>query len=98
MGQALCEQTAYDDGRMLHGNLLDYRVPTIVESPDIEVLIVESMDPNGPFGAKESSEGMLAGFLPAVREAVHEATGVQCNEFPLSPDRIVELLDARRPA
>jgi 4-hydroxybenzoyl-CoA reductase subunit alpha len=98
MGQALSEQTAYDDGRMLHANLLDYRVPTIVESPDIEVLIVESMDPNGPFGAKESSEGMLAGFLPAVREAVHEAAGVRCDSFPLSPDRIVELLDARQSA
>ncbi|MBX3643414.1 MAG: 4-hydroxybenzoyl-CoA reductase subunit alpha [Rubrivivax sp.] len=95
MGQALCEQTAYDDGRMLHGNLLDYRVPTIAESPDIEVIIVESIDPNGPFGAKEASEGMLAGFLPAVREAVQEAVGVRCDEFPLSPERIAELLDKR---
>jgi 4-hydroxybenzoyl-CoA reductase subunit alpha len=80
---------------MLHGNLLDYRVPTPVDSPDIEVLIVESIDPNGPFGAKEASEGMLAGFLPAVREAVFEAAGVRCDEFPLSPERIVELLDKR---
>jgi len=95
MGQALSEQTQYEDGRMLHGNLLDYRVPTMVESPDIEVIIVESMDPNGPFGAKEASEGMLAGFLPALREAVHEASGVLCDEFPLSPDRIIEKLDAR---
>lgn len=95
MGQALSEQTAYDDGRMLHGNLLDYRVPTMAESPDIEVIIVESIDPNGPFGAKEASEGMLAGFLPAVREAVFEAAGVRCDEFPLSPERVVELLDKR---
>ena len=98
MGQALSEQTQYEDGRMLHGNLLDYRVPTMVESPDIEVIIVESIDPNGPFGAKESSEGMLAGFLPALREAVQEAAGVSCNEFPFSPDRIVELLDKRQTA
>ena len=95
MGQALSEQTQYEDGRMLHGNLLDYRVPTMVESPDIEVIIVESIDPNGPFGAKEASEGMLAGFLPALREAVHEASGVRCDEFPLSPDRIIERLDAK---
>ncbi len=98
MGQALSEQTAYDEGRMLHGNLLDYRVPTMAESPDIEVLIVESVDPNGPFGAKEASEGMLAGFLPAVREAVQEAAGVNCDSFPLSPERIAELLDARQAA
>lgn len=95
MGQALSEATDHDAGRMLHGNLLDYRVPTMAESPDIEVIIVESIDPNGPFGAKESSEGMLAGFLPAVREAVHEAAGVRCDTFPLSPDRIADLIDAR---
>lgn len=95
MGQALSEATEYDDGRMLHGNLLDYRVPTMAESPDIEVIIVESIDPNGPFGAKEASEGMLAGFLPALREAVQEAAGVSCDVFPLSPDRIAELLDQR---
>jgi len=98
MGQALSEETRYDDGRMMHGNLLDYRVPTIVESPDIEVIIVESIDPNGPFGAKEASEGMLAGFLPAVHDAVYEAVGVRSSNFPLSPDRIMELLDAKEAA
>ncbi|MBW7849601.1 MAG: 4-hydroxybenzoyl-CoA reductase subunit alpha [Rhodospirillales bacterium] len=95
MGQALSEETRFHEGRPLHGNLLDYRVPTMAESPDIEVLIVESIDPNGPFGAKEASEGMLAGFLPALMDAVHEATGVRPTELPLTPDRMVELLDAR---
>ncbi|MBI3445002.1 MAG: 4-hydroxybenzoyl-CoA reductase subunit alpha [Magnetospirillum sp.] len=95
MGQALSEETRYDDGRMLHGNILDYRVPTMAESPDIEVIIVESLDPNGPFGAKEASEGMLAGFLPAVHEAVYEAVGVRATKFPLSPETITELLDAK---
>ena len=98
MGQALSEETCYDAGRMMHGNILDYRMPTIVESPDIEVIIVESLDPNGPFGAKEASEGMLAGFLPAVHEAVYEAVGVRATAFPLSPDRIIELLDAKEAA
>ena len=98
MGQALSEEIVYDKGRMLHGNILDYRVPTMMESPDIEVIIVESLDPNGPFGAKEASEGMLAGFLPAVQEAVYEAVGVRATDFPLSPDRITELLDAKEAA
>ena len=95
MGQALSEQTRFDEGRMMHGNLLDYRVPTMVESPDIEVFVVESIDPNGPFGAKEASEGMLAGFLPAVMDAVHEASGVRAYSLPLSPECMSELLDAR---
>ncbi len=98
MGQALSEETRFDQGRMMHANILDYRVPTMAESPDIEVFIVESIDPNGPFGAKEASEGMLAGFLPAVMDAVHEATGVRPNVLPLTPDRIAELLDARQGA
>jgi 4-hydroxybenzoyl-CoA reductase subunit alpha len=99
MGQALSEETRWDDsGKMVHGNVLDYRVPTMAESPDIEVIIVESLDPNGPFGAKEASEGMLAGFLPAVHEAVYEAVGVRATKFPLSPETITELLDAREAA
>jgi 4-hydroxybenzoyl-CoA reductase subunit alpha len=95
MGQAISEETRFDSGRMLHGNMLDYCVPTIVESPDIEVIIVESIDPNGPFGAKEASEGMLAGFLPALMDAVHEATGLRPDALPLSPEYIGELLDIR---
>ena len=98
MGQALSERTFYSEGRMMHGNLLDYRVPTMVESPDIEVLIVESIDPNGPFGAKEASEGMLAGFLPALADAVHEAVGVRAYTMPLNPECMSDLLEAREGA
>ncbi len=98
MGQALSEQTRYSEGRMMHGNLLDYRVPTMVESPDIEVLIVESIDPNGPYGAKEASEGMLAGFLPALADAVHEAVDVRAYTMPLSPECMSDLLEAREGA
>ncbi len=98
IGQALSEKTTWNEGRMMHGNLLDYRVPTMVESPDIEVLIVESMDPNGPFGAKEASEGMLAGFLPALADAVHEAVGVRAYTMPLSAECVSDLLEAREGA
>lgn len=98
MGQTVSEETRFDKERMVHGNLLDYRVPTIVESPDIEVHIVESIDPNGPFGAKEASEGMLAGFLPALMDAVHEATGVRPDALPLSPERMSDWLEAQESA
>jgi len=98
MGQALLEETRFDDGRMLHANLIDYRVPTMQDSPDIEVIVVESIDPNGPFGAKEASEGMLAGFLPAVMDAVHEATGIRPDQLPLCPERMAEYLDAQEAA
>jgi 4-hydroxybenzoyl-CoA reductase subunit alpha len=96
MGQALSEQTRYAEGLPLHANLLEYRVPTIAESPPIEVHIVESHDPNGPFGAKEASEGALAGFPPALANAVANAIGVDIDGLPLTPDRVMDALVERR--
>ena len=98
MGQALSEETQYHEGRPLRANLLDYRGPTIVESPPIEVHIVESLDPGGPFGAKEAGEGSLAGFLPALTNAIHDAIGLRLEELPASPDRVLEALQAKRRA
>jgi len=98
MGQAMMEQTRYHDGLPLHANFLDYSFPTISDSPNIDVHIVESMDPNGPFGAKEASEGGLAGFLPALAEAVTEAAGVEINDMPLTPDKVIDALTKARRA
>jgi 4-hydroxybenzoyl-CoA reductase subunit alpha len=96
MGQALSEETRYLDGLPAHASLLEYRVPTIAESPPIEVHIVESHDPNGPFGAKEASEGALAGFPPALVNAVANAVGIDLDELPLTPDRVMQALVERR--
>ena len=93
MGQAISEETSYHDGLMVSGNMLDYRVPTIVESPPIETHIVESNDPHGPFGAKEAGEASLAGFLPALTSAVADAMGVRPHELPVTPDRLLQLLE-----
>ncbi len=95
MGQALCEETRYHDGLPLAANFLDYRVPTIVESPPIETFIVEAPDPNGPFGAKEAGEGSLSGFLPALTNAIADAIGLRLAELPASPDRLLDALQAR---
>jgi len=98
MGQALSEETQYHDGLHLRANLLDYRVPTIVESPPIETYIVEARDPNGPFGAKEAGEGSLSGFLPALTNAIAHATGLRLTELPASPDRLLDAIRVRRRA
>ena len=95
MGQALSEETRYHDGLGITGNMLDYRVPTIVESPPIETHIVEAPDPHGPFGAKEAGETSLANFLPALTSAVADAVGVRATELPLTPDRLMALLEKR---
>ncbi len=96
MGQALSEETHYVNGLPVHASLLEYRVPTIAESPPIEVQIVESHDPYGPFGAKEASEGALAGFPPALVNAVTNAIGIDLDELPVTPDRVMEALVERR--
>ncbi len=96
MGQALSEETLYKDGRHIAASVLDYHVPTIIESPDIEVHIVESIDPNGPFGAKEASEGSLASMPPAIVAAVANAIGVKITELPLTPDRVLDAIGGRR--
>jgi len=88
MGQAMSEETGYFDGLPLVPNMLDYRVPTIADSPPIEVQIVESNDPLGPFGAKEAGEGSLAAFLPALTNAVADAIGWRATELPVTPDRV----------
>ena len=93
LGQAMSEETRYHDGLAITGNMLDYRVPTIVESPPIEVGIIECADPYGPFGAKEAGEGSLSGFLPALTNAVADAIGVRATELPLTPERLLELLE-----
>ena len=92
LGQALCEETRYLDGLAAHASFLDYRMPTMVESPDIETFIVESVDPNGPFGAKEASEGALAGAMPALVASVSNAIGVDLDETPVTPDRLLEAI------
>jgi len=98
MGQALCEETQYLDGLHARANLLDYRMPTIVESPPIDTSIVEAPDPNGPFGAKEAGEGSLSAFLPALTNAIADAIGLRLDELPASPDRVLEAIVARRRA
>ncbi|HEY0855478.1 MAG TPA: 4-hydroxybenzoyl-CoA reductase subunit alpha [Albitalea sp.] len=96
LGQALSEENQYHQGLPLRANMLDYAIPTSAESPHIEVHIVESMDPLGPFGAKEASEGPLHGAPPALTNAIHDALGIRLPGLPATPDRVLDALVAER--
>jgi len=98
MGQAMSEETGYHEGLLLTGNMLDYRVPTMQDSPPIEVGIVESNDPHGPFGAKEAGEGSLAAFLPALTNAIADAIGIRFDDLPVTPDRVFAAIEKKRRA
>ena len=93
MGQAISEGTQYHNGLGITNSMLDYRVPTIVESPPIEVGIIESIDPHGPFGAKEAGETSLISFIPAFTNAIADALGVRPLDLPVTPDRLMELVE-----
>jgi 4-hydroxybenzoyl-CoA reductase subunit alpha len=68
MGQALCEETRYADGLPLHASLLEYRIPTSIESPPIEVMIVESNDPLGPVRRQGGRRRRPVGFPAGARQ------------------------------
>jgi 4-hydroxybenzoyl-CoA reductase subunit alpha len=97
LGQALGEAQSFSpQGLHFNGGLLEYKVPTAADSPPIETFIIESGDPEGPFGAKEAGEGSLAAVLPALTNAVYDATGIWFCDFPLTPDRVLAALEKRR--
>ncbi|HLY99829.1 MAG TPA: molybdopterin cofactor-binding domain-containing protein [Candidatus Angelobacter sp.] len=92
LGQALQEEMIWKDGLLMNPGLLEYRSPSAVESPEVEAVIVESVDPEGPFGAKEASEGSLAATIPAIANAIYDAVGVRLREAPFTPERVLAAL------
>ena len=96
LGQALQEEMVWKDGLLMNPGLLEYRSPSSVESPEIECIIVESIDPEGPFGAKEAGEGSLAATIPAISNAIYDAVGVRLREAPFTPERVLAALRAKR--
>ncbi len=95
LGQALMEEFPYNRGAVLNPNLLDYRTVPPRQVPKVEVLIVETDDPEGPFGAKEAGEGPILPIAPAVANAVYDAVGVRMRRLPMTPDRVYEAMLAR---
>jgi 4-hydroxybenzoyl-CoA reductase subunit alpha len=96
MGQALTEEMVWKDGMLMNPGLLEYRSPSSAESPVVEPIIVESVDPEGPFGAKECSEGSLAATIPAISNAIYDAVGVRLHEAPFTPERVLAALRAKK--
>jgi 4-hydroxybenzoyl-CoA reductase alpha subunit len=95
LGQALMEEFPYVRGNILNPNLLDYRTLSPREMPEVEVILVESEDPEGPYGAKECGEGPLLPILPAVANAVHDAVGVRLTSLPMTPDKVLAALERK---
>lgn len=90
LGYALYEHLKFDPktGRMLNDNLLDYKLMTAIDTPDLHSAFVETDDPTGPYGNKSLGEPPVIPVSPAIRNAVNNATGVAINSIPLNPEKL----------
>jgi CO/xanthine dehydrogenase Mo-binding subunit len=88
IGNALIEEMIFADGQLLNETLLDYRIPSFEDMPDVmRCIIVENGDGPGPYGAKGCGVGALAALPAAIINALADA-GVQLNELPATPERV----------
>ncbi|MFW2403970.1 MAG: xanthine dehydrogenase family protein molybdopterin-binding subunit [Gammaproteobacteria bacterium] len=92
MSQALYEECLMEDGQIMNPSRLDYKMPRAFEMPEVDHIIVETVDPNGPFGAKEVGEGPIVCTMPAIANAVADAVGRQVREMPMSPWRVLRAI------
>ncbi len=92
LGQAISEEMRYHEGLLLNGNFLDYRIPTTKDTPPIHTHIIETMDPEGPFGAKECGEGALHPVIPAIANAIYDAVGVRITSLPINSEEVLNAM------
>ena len=91
-GEALLEEHVFRKGVHKAPSMLEYKSPTTLETPNIHTLLVETDDPEGPFGAKEAGQGPLLPVIPAIANAIYHAVGVRIDEIPITPDKILKAL------
>jgi len=100
VGEAVMEEHTFRrlpakmSGALVHKapSLLDYKLPTSHDMPEVFVDLIENPDPNAPFGAKEVGQGPLLPVMPAVANAVYDAVGVRIDEVPITPDKVLRAL------
>jgi 4-hydroxybenzoyl-CoA reductase alpha subunit len=95
LGEALMEEQTFRRGVHKFPSMLEYKSPTFLEMPPVESILVETLDPEGPYGAKECGQGPLLPVIPALVNAVYDAIGVRIDEVPVTPAKILQALDGR---
>jgi 4-hydroxybenzoyl-CoA reductase alpha subunit len=95
LGEALMEEWPFRKGLHKAPSMLDYKSPTTLEMPPVESILVETLDPQGPYGAKEVGQGPLLPVIPAVANALLDAAGVEISEVPITPEKVLAALEGR---
>jgi CO/xanthine dehydrogenase Mo-binding subunit len=96
VGYGLLEEVVWDKGRIVNNRLTDYIIPTSLDAPDMDTVIVENAYPHGPFGAKGVGELPINGGAPAIAAAIFNATGAFCSELPITPERLLTAMERLR--
>jgi len=96
IGEALMEAQVFRKGLHKHPSMPEYKSPTTLETPEIHTFLVETDDPEGPFGAKEAGQGPLLPVIPAIANAIYHAVGVRMDQVPITPDMVLRGLELRR--
>ncbi len=91
-GQTLTEEFIMEGGKTLNPSLTDYKMPRALDMPKIKSIPVETIDPMGPFGAKEASEAIMVITYPAIVNAIHNAVGVWIKDLPVTPEKVLKAL------
>jgi 4-hydroxybenzoyl-CoA reductase subunit alpha len=91
-GEAVMEQQVFRKGRHKIPSLLDYKLPSTLDTPEIETILVGIPDREGPFGGKEAGQGPLNPVMPAIANAVYDAIGVRIDEVPITADKVLRAL------
>jgi CO/xanthine dehydrogenase Mo-binding subunit len=96
VGYGLLEELVWDNGRIINNRLTNYIIPTALDAPEMETIIIEKQYPHGPFGAKGVGELPMNGAAPAIAAAVFNATGAFITEIPITPERLQKAMEDRR--
>jgi CO/xanthine dehydrogenase Mo-binding subunit len=89
IGMAVYEDVKFIDGKLKTNSLLEYKIPTRMDTPKLTVDFVESYEPSGPFGGKSVGEVCINTPCPAIADAVYNATGVRIRKLPVTPEKII---------
>jgi len=96
IGYALGEEVVFTEGHIANPSFLDYKLPTACETLLPKVILVESNEPHGPFGAKGVAEPGLVPTAPAIANAIYHATGIRITSLPITPEKVLAALEAQR--
>ena len=93
LGETLLENQVFDkQGKIVNADLHNYLLATSMDMPNIDSTIVDSYEPEGPFGAKEVGEGATLPILGAIANAVADAIGARITELPITPEKVLEAI------